>query len=71
MTKPSESQAPASPAPVRSPTRRVAQADPDPVRELLQAERDFESGDYIELTLEQLEHCAATGGSPWRDESHS
>jgi hypothetical protein len=30
---------------------------------------DFKRGDYIELTVEQLENCAATGESPWPDES--
>ena len=46
----------------------VHYASPDLEAEL-QAERDFENGDYIELTLEQLEHCAKTGESPWPDES--
>jgi hypothetical protein len=32
---------------------------------------ELEHGDYIELTVEQLEHCAATGQSPWLDESRS
>jgi hypothetical protein len=32
---------------------------------------DFERGDYIELTVEQLERCAATGESPWPDESRA
>jgi len=37
--------------------------------EILQAERDFEHGDFIDLTHEQLERCIATGESPWPDES--
>jgi len=49
--------------------RRIAQASPELERELLQAMADFARGDYIELTVEQLEHCAATGESPWPDES--
>jgi hypothetical protein len=49
--------------------RQVTWADPDLERELRQAEEDFQRGDYIELTVEQLEHCAATGESPWPDES--
>jgi hypothetical protein len=32
---------------------------------------EFDRGDYIELTVEQLEHCAATGESPWPGESHT
>ncbi len=71
MVRPSEPQVVPSGAavPVSRP-RRVAQADPDLERELLQAMEDFERGDYIELTVEQLEHCAASGESPWPDESH-
>lgn len=38
--------------------------------ELRAALADFERGDYIELTPEQLERCIATGESPWPDESH-
>jgi len=40
----------------------------DLLAEILAAEADFERGDYIELTVEQLEHCAATGESPWPDD---
>ena len=72
MARPSEAQALPSPeaAPAVVP-RRVVAADADLERELLQAEQDFDTGDYIELTVEQLEHCAATGESPWPDESPS
>jgi hypothetical protein len=72
MARPSEAQA--VPSPVVAPAisaRRVVAADPDLERELLQAEQDFDTGDYIELTADQLEHCAATGESPWPDESPS
>lgn len=58
-----------SPVPPRP--SRVFRAPPDLEQELLQAMQDFERGDYIELTVEQLEHCAATGESPWPDESPS
>lgn len=51
------------------PPRLVTWADPELQREISQAMRDFEQGDFIELTVEQLEHCAATGESPWPDES--
>jgi len=38
--------------------------------ELLAAERDFENGDYIELTAEELERCIETGEWPkWPDGS--
>ena len=40
----------------------------DLLEEILAAEADFERGDYIELTVEQLEHCAATRESPWPDD---
>jgi hypothetical protein len=51
-------------ATLASRTRRVAQAEPALEQELQQAMADFERGDYIELTVEQLEHCASTGESP-------
>jgi hypothetical protein len=59
------------PAPAVPRPARVFRAPPDLEQELLQAMQDFERGDYIELTVEQLEHCAATGESPWPDESPS
>ena len=37
--------------------------------ELLEAERDFERGDFIELTVEQLDRCIAAGEWPWPDDS--
>ena len=38
--------------------------------ELQQAERDFANGDFIELTVEQLDRIVETGESPWAlDES--
>jgi hypothetical protein len=37
--------------------------------ELRSAIDDFERGDFIELTDEQLARCIATGESPWPDES--
>jgi len=40
----------------------------DLLAEILAAEANFERGDYVELTVEQLEHCAATGESPWPDD---
>ncbi len=69
MASPSEqAESSAAGTPV-SVVRRVARADPALERELVQAMADLERGDYIELTVEQLEHCAATGESPWPDES--
>jgi hypothetical protein len=37
--------------------------------ELCQAEADFARGDFVELTVEQLDQCIAAGEWPWRDES--
>lgn len=48
--------------------QRIAQSEL--AADLHQAELDFERGDYIELTPEQLERCITTGESPWPDESH-
>jgi hypothetical protein len=71
MARPGESQAEPPVGAVPMPTRRpVVQADPDLEGELLRAMEEFERGEYIELTVDQLEHCAATGESPWPDESH-
>ena len=39
------------------------------LEEELAAERDFETGNYIELSHEQLVRCMETGESPWPDES--
>jgi hypothetical protein len=33
--------------------------------EILAAEADYERGDYIELTPEQLAHAVETGEFPW------
>ena len=41
----------------------IAQAELE--AELRQAERDFENGDFIELTDEQLDRIVETGESPW------
>lgn len=41
----------------------------DLLAEILAAEADFERGDYIELTPEQLRRAIETGESPWPDES--
>ena len=69
VARPSELQTPPSAAPPLSIPRRVVKAAPDLEQELLQAMAEFDRGEYIELTVEQLEHCAATGESPWPDES--
>jgi hypothetical protein len=37
--------------------------------ELRQAEEDFARGDFIELTVEQLDQSIAAGEWPWPDES--
>jgi hypothetical protein len=41
----------------------------DLLAEILAAEADFERGDYIELTAEQLRLAIETGEFPWPDES--
>ena len=55
--------------PARVLTTKRVKVPPDLAAELRQADEDFERGDYIELTSEQLERCIATGESPWPDES--
>jgi hypothetical protein len=72
MASPLESApAPAAASVPEANPRRVLQAEPELEREIVQAMEEFERGDYIVLTVEQLEHCAATGESPWPDESRS
>jgi hypothetical protein len=36
--------------------------------ELRLAEQDFQRGDFIELTVEELDRCIATGKWPWPEE---
>jgi hypothetical protein len=50
-------------------TERVAQTELQ--EELRQAEEDFARGDFIELTLEQLDRSIAAGEWPWPEESFS
>ena len=37
--------------------------------ELRRAEEDFARGDFVELTIEQLDQCIAAGVWPWPDVS--
>jgi len=37
--------------------------------ELRQAEEDFACGDFVELTIDQLDRCTAAGAWPWPDAS--
>jgi hypothetical protein len=39
-------------------------------QDLQSATDDFDQGDYLELSDEQIEHCIATGESPWPDQIH-
>lgn len=41
----------------------------DLLAEILAAEAEFERGDYIDLTPEQLRRAIETGESPWPEES--
>jgi hypothetical protein len=49
--------------------RQVTWANPDLENEVREALADFERGDYIELTVEELEQFAEIGESPWPDAS--
>jgi len=46
---------------------RVMQAELE--RELRQAEDDFARGDFIELTIEELDRAIAAGVWPWPEDS--
>ncbi|MBN1606606.1 MAG: hypothetical protein JW940_08220 [Polyangiaceae bacterium] len=37
--------------------------------ELRQAERDFVRGDFVDVTVEELDRCIAAGAWPWSDAS--
>jgi hypothetical protein len=37
-------------------------------RELRQAEEDFANGDFVDVTIEELDRCIATGKWPWQHE---
>jgi hypothetical protein len=37
--------------------------------DLRQAEADFASGRFVDLTIEELDRCMAAGEWPWPDES--
>ena len=71
VSEPMESDETRSPAAVPAPPapRVVRPSDPELEQEFSRAMDEFERGDYVELTVEQLERCAATGESPWPDES--
>jgi len=36
--------------------------------ELRQAEEDFANGDFIDITIEELDRCILAGEWPWQDE---
>lgn len=36
--------------------------------ELRHAEEDFANGDFIEVTIEELDRCILAGEWPWQDE---
>jgi hypothetical protein len=44
-------------------------SESDLLSEIQSAEADFERGDYIDLTPEQLVRCIETGEFPWPEES--
>lgn len=47
----------------------TAATDDELAEELREAERDFARGDFVELTIEELDRCIATGEWSWADES--
>lgn len=55
-----------TPAAAAKSTKASAQAELE--EELRQAEEDFANGDFIDVTVEELELCIAAGEWPWRDE---
>jgi low affinity Fe/Cu permease len=57
----------ATPTAIVKTSQAAMQAELD--EELRQAEEDFARGDFIELTIEQLDRCIAAGVWPWPDGS--
>lgn len=47
---------------------REVRVSPELEAELLEAMAEIDRGEYVELTLEQLDHAAATGEWPWPDD---
>ncbi len=47
----------------------TAPAQAELQEELREAEEDFARGDFIELTIDELDRCVAAGEWPWPDES--
>jgi hypothetical protein len=54
----------APPAAAVKKTQATLQAELE--EDLRQAEEDFARGDYIELTVEELDRCIAAGEWPWQ-----
>lgn len=48
---------------------RVATQQTELEGELRQAEADFARGDFVELTIDELDRCIAAGEWPWPDDS--
>jgi hypothetical protein len=47
----------------------IPASESDLLAEIQSAEVDFERGDYLDLTPEQLARCIETGEFPWPEES--
>jgi hypothetical protein len=56
-----------------TPTAAVKSSDPSLQpgleEELGQAEEDFARGDFVDVTLDELDRCVAAGEWPWRHAS--
>ncbi|MGH7435775.1 MAG: hypothetical protein ACRENE_08875 [Polyangiaceae bacterium] len=55
-----------TPAAAAKNTDASAQAELE--HELRQAEEDFVNGDFIDVTIEELDRCIASGEWPWQHE---
>jgi hypothetical protein len=56
-------------APNAAAANAVHANEPSLEEELRAAERDFAGGDFIEVTVEELERCTLAGKWPWQHES--
>jgi hypothetical protein len=56
-------------ATLASASKLMCRVPPELEDELRRAAEDFERGDYLEVTVEQLHRSVTTGESPWPDAS--
>lgn len=54
------------PTPTAAAKNSQAMLDADLARDLEQAEQDFAQGDFVDISIEELDRCTAAGEWPWQ-----